>query len=95
MTVMGFDGDILPGGGSLLWRIFPYRDRWVSEVRDRAANTAAVASSSAQRRTIGLAIEYAIGLDAAEGAYASRLAVSPPAHGQWIVSVRAGTRSKR
>ena len=71
----------------LLRRIFCCRHGWVAEVVQRVAGMAPVPEASEDDRdVIGRAIEYAIGLDLAQDAYASRRSVLPGAHAEWIAA---------
>jgi hypothetical protein len=80
-----------------LSRILAHRDQWAAKVIGRTVGVNPVASSGIDRTVIGLAIEYAIGLDLAEDAYASRRALLPRATAAWIAtaidSLRTGEQA--
>lgn len=63
---------------------FGYRDRWVAQVCDRVAVSVPVAASAVGRALIGLAVEYAIGLDLDSDGYAARRALLPPDQQRWV-----------
>jgi hypothetical protein len=53
---------------------------------------APAAAGGVDPRLIGMTIEYAIGLDLAHDAYASRRSLLPAAHAEWIAAQVDGSR---
>ncbi|HEX4865778.1 MAG TPA: hypothetical protein VFV02_17045, partial [Acidimicrobiales bacterium] len=71
----------------VLESVFRRHDGWAAEIVQKVAGTTPAAEKSGvDRSVIGRAIEYAIGLDLAQDAYADQRSVLPPAHAEWIAA---------
>jgi hypothetical protein len=79
----------------LLKQVFCRCESWAAEIVDRAAGMAPAAAGGVDPRLIGMTIEYAIGLDLAQDAYAPRRSLLPAAHAEWIAAQVDGNRMSR